>query len=75
MTCSHTLLDLPSAKERLLSVDNLWRRTAGYLIIVEAGTNAGFQVRLRRRGGINLSFHVLLRIIAYRTHTHTRTFA
>ena len=46
MTCSHSLLDLPSAKERLITIDNLWRRTSGFLILIEDGTNAGYQVRL-----------------------------
>ena len=46
VTCSHSLLHVPSVSERTNIVDNLWRKTAndGYLIIVENGSNAGFQV-------------------------------
>ena len=46
VTCSHSLLHVPSVTERINIVDNLWRKTAngGYLIIVENGSNAGFQV-------------------------------
>ncbi len=44
VTCTHTLLDLPSEEARLTAVDNLWRKTDGYLVLVEDGTNAGFQV-------------------------------
>jgi ribosomal protein RSM22 (predicted rRNA methylase) len=44
VTSCHTLLELPSAEARLTAIDSLWRRTADYLIIMEEGTNAGFQV-------------------------------
>ena len=46
VTCSHSLLHVSSVSERINIVDNLWRKTAngGYLIIVENGSNAGFQV-------------------------------
>ena len=44
VTMCHTLLELPSAEARLTAIDNLWRKTNGYLIIVEGGTNAAFQV-------------------------------
>lgn len=46
VTCSHSLLHVPSTLERINVIDNLWRKTTngGFLIIVENGTNAGFQV-------------------------------
>ena len=46
VTCSHTLLELPSALARVTAIDSLWRRTAvgGYLVIIEIGTNAGFRL-------------------------------
>ena len=46
VTCSHTLLELPTALARVTTLDTLWRRTAvgGYLVIIELGTNAGFQL-------------------------------
>ena len=45
-TSCFSLLELPSAEARLTSVDNLWRKTSGYLVLIEEGTNAGFQVSL-----------------------------
>jgi ribosomal protein RSM22 (predicted rRNA methylase) len=42
-TCCFTLLELPSAEARLTAVDNLWRKTEGFLVLIEEGTNAGFQ--------------------------------
>ncbi len=45
VTCTHSLLDLPDEKTRLTTVDKLWRKTGGYLVLIENGTNAGFQVR------------------------------
>ena len=46
VTCSHTLLHIPTELERINIVDNLWRKTSngGFLILAENGTNAGFQV-------------------------------
>ena len=46
VTCSHSLLHVPSTLERINVIDNLWRKTTngGFLIVVENGTNAGFQV-------------------------------
>jgi len=40
------MMELPSMSDRLEIVSNLWKRTVpgGYLILVENGTNAGFQV-------------------------------
>lgn len=31
-------------RSRLQTILNLWNKTAGYLVIVEHGTNAGFKV-------------------------------
>jgi ribosomal protein RSM22 (predicted rRNA methylase) len=45
VTCSFTLLDLASERERLVVVDNLWKKTEHFLILIEVGSNAGFQVR------------------------------
>lgn len=47
VTCSHSLLHINTQLERINIVDNLWRKTStngGFLILVESGTNAGFQV-------------------------------
>ena len=47
VTCSHSLLDISTELERINIVDTLWRKTSaqgGFLILVENGTNAGFQV-------------------------------
>ena len=47
VTCSHTLLDISTTLERINVIDNLWRKTCpsgGFLVLVENGTNAGFQV-------------------------------
>jgi len=44
--CSNTLLELPSAVERLSCLHTLWEKVEheGYLVLVETGTNAGFHV-------------------------------
>lgn len=39
-----SLFELPSMKSRLETIQKLWNKTEDYLIIVEQGTNAGFQV-------------------------------
>ena len=47
VTCSHTLLDISTTLERINVIDNLWRKTCpsgGFLVLVENGSNAGFQV-------------------------------
>ena len=51
MLCSNTLLELPSAEQRLTSLNNLWERVeeGGYLVLVETGTNAGFHVIVEAR--------------------------
>jgi len=44
--CSNTLFELPSASERLSTLNNIWDRVedGGYLVLTETGTNAGFQL-------------------------------
>lgn len=42
--CSYSLLELPSVKARMEMILKLWNKTESYLIIVEHGTRAGFQV-------------------------------
>jgi ribosomal protein RSM22 (predicted rRNA methylase) len=42
---SYSLLDLPSAKSRIQTVESLWKKTSKYLVLLEQGTNAGFEVR------------------------------
>lgn len=41
---SRSLFELPDITSRLKTLDVLWRKTSGYLVIVEAGTNAGYRV-------------------------------
>lgn len=41
---SRSLFELPDMATRLKTVDILWRKTSGYLVIVEAGTSAGFKL-------------------------------
>ncbi|KAJ3662549.1 hypothetical protein Zmor_006893 [Zophobas morio] len=41
---AYTFLELPSQQSRLETVLNLWNKTQKYLIIVEQGSNAGFQI-------------------------------
>lgn len=55
VTCAYSLLDLPTEPDRLLVVDNLWKKTApdGFLILTEVGTNAGFQVLSEARHYLN----------------------
>ena len=59
VTCSHALLDIPTELQRANIIDNLWRKTSpdgGFLILVENGTNAGFQVLQEAR-------HYLLQVM------------
>ena len=48
---SHSLMELPSAADRLAAVHSLWRRVeeGGVLVLVEGGTNAGFQLVVEAR--------------------------
>lgn len=41
---AYSMLELPTLKSRLEVVNNLWNKAGQYLIFVESGTNAGFQV-------------------------------
>lgn len=41
---SRSLFELPNMESRLRTLDVLWRKTSGYLVLVEAGTNAGYRV-------------------------------
>ncbi|XP_044255953.1 methyltransferase-like protein 17, mitochondrial [Tribolium madens] len=44
VVCAYTLLELPSRQARFDTILNLWNKTQKYLVIVEQGTNSGFQV-------------------------------
>jgi len=52
---SHTMLELPSAVERLNAIHNLWSRVevGGCLVLVEMGTNAGFTIITEARDYLN----------------------
>ncbi|XP_034255031.1 methyltransferase-like protein 17, mitochondrial isoform X2 [Thrips palmi] len=52
---SFTLLELPSFKDRMEAVSTLWAKTENYLVIVEDGTNAGYQAVIEAR---NLITHM-----------------
>ncbi|XP_072941331.1 ribosome assembly protein METTL17, mitochondrial [Epargyreus clarus] len=39
-----SLFEMPSMKSRLETIQKLWNKTEDFLIVVEQGTNAGFQV-------------------------------
>lgn len=41
---SRSLFELPNMNTRLRTLDILWRKTSGYLVLVEAGTNAGYRI-------------------------------
>jgi ribosomal protein RSM22 (predicted rRNA methylase) len=41
---AYTFLELPSRHSRLETILNLWNKTQKYLVVVEQGTNAGFQI-------------------------------
>lgn len=41
---SYSLLDLPSQEIRLKTLSNLWNKTEDFLVLVENGTSAGFNV-------------------------------
>ncbi|XP_045623534.1 ribosome assembly protein METTL17, mitochondrial [Procambarus clarkii] len=47
--CSRSLFELPDIASRLRTIDILWRKTGGYLIIIESGTNAGYRLVLEAR--------------------------
>ena len=39
------MLELPNAEARIAAVDHLWKRTEGYMVLIEEGTNAGYEVK------------------------------
>lgn len=41
---AYSLIELPNTKTRLDAVMKLWKKTKNYLVIVEDGTSAGFQI-------------------------------
>ncbi|XP_047482809.1 LOW QUALITY PROTEIN: methyltransferase-like protein 17, mitochondrial [Penaeus chinensis] len=41
---SRSLFELPDMASRLRTIDILWRKTSKYLVLVEAGTNAGYRL-------------------------------
>lgn len=41
---AYSLFELPSRKSRLETIQKLWNKTEDFLIIVEHGSNAGFQI-------------------------------
>ncbi|PSN51932.1 Methyltransferase-like protein 17 [Blattella germanica] len=41
---AYSFLELPSAQNRLETLVNLWNKTNSYLVLVEHGTNVGFQI-------------------------------
>ena len=53
--CSNTLLELPTAEQRLSTINSLWERVEeeGYLVLMETGTNAGFHVVAEARDFLN----------------------
>jgi len=57
---SHTLLELPNVEARLQSLHNLWDRVepGGCLVILETGTNAGFQLVAEARDYLTQLSHL-----------------
>lgn len=45
MICAHTLLELPTPELRLQMALSLWRKSQGYLVFVEHGSRAAYEVR------------------------------
>ncbi|GAB6021453.1 hypothetical protein CHUAL_004058 [Chamberlinius hualienensis] len=39
-----SLMELPTMKARLQTVENLWSKTSNFLILVEVGSNAGYEL-------------------------------
>lgn len=42
--CAYSLFEMPSSTDRLRTILNLWNKTKDFLVIVEQGTNAGFNL-------------------------------
>jgi len=53
VTCAFTLSEIPAERERLALITELWMKTQDYLIIVDHGSNAGFQVVAEARNLLN----------------------
>ncbi|XP_046655663.1 methyltransferase-like protein 17, mitochondrial [Daphnia pulicaria] len=49
VVCAHSLLELPSAELRLQIALSLWRKSQGYLVFVEHGSRAAFEVIMEVR--------------------------
>lgn len=60
---SHSLMELASAEARLEAVHSLWSRVqeGGVLVLVEAGTNAGFQLITEARDFVLQLSHLAIR--------------
>lgn len=41
---AYSLLELPTLKNRLELITNLWNKTSNYLVFIEYGSNAGYKV-------------------------------
>uniref|UniRef100_A0A5S6QJX0 Methyltransferase-like protein 17, mitochondrial n=1 Tax=Trichuris muris TaxID=70415 RepID=A0A5S6QJX0_TRIMR len=46
---AYSLMECPEAEQRLSVVENLWRKTSGFLVFVENGTRAGYRLILEAR--------------------------
>ncbi|OWA51531.1 Methyltransferase-like protein 17, mitochondrial [Hypsibius exemplaris] len=50
LVCSaHSLLELPTSKDRLTMLRSLWQKTARFLVLVELGNFAGYQLVMEAR--------------------------
>ena len=49
VVCAHTLLELPSAETRLQTVLSLWHKTSDYLVFVEHGSRASYNILMEVR--------------------------
>lgn len=41
---SHSLFEIPNMNMRLRTIDVLWQKTSGYLVLVETGSNEGYKL-------------------------------
>jgi len=53
VTCSFSLLDIASERERINLITDLWEKTGEFLVILEVGTNAGFACIAEARHVLN----------------------
>lgn len=56
-----SLFELPHLRARLETVLSLWNKTQGYLVLVENGTNAGFQVMRHQNSAFRAITHLVLK--------------